>query len=64
MRRTTNGIGWEIQEHSLPDGWVAISKAYNTFHEARAEMLRMPGEVENRRVYEALSNTQTLAQSA
>jgi hypothetical protein len=61
MSRTTNGIGWEIQEHSLPDGWVAISKAYKTLHEARAEMLRMPdGEL---RVYESLSNTQTLAQS-
>lgn len=50
--RTTNSAGWEVQSHSMPDGWVAISKAYNTFHEAREEMLRMPGG--ELRVYEAL----------
>jgi hypothetical protein len=53
--RTLNGIGYEIQEHAMPAGWVAVSKAYKTMSAARAEMLRMPDAPVERRVYERLA---------
>lgn len=55
QRRATNGRGWEVQQHSVPAGWVAVSEARSTFNEARADMLRMePVDGVELRVYEAL----------
>jgi len=51
---TVNGTGWEVQQHTMPAGWSAISAAHKTFNEARAEMLRMPSDGSELRVYEAL----------
>lgn len=50
----TNGIGWQVEELHAPQGWCAVSAAFKTMQDARAEMLRMPADGVERRVYEAL----------
>jgi len=54
--RTVNGIGWHVEEFSLPGGWKAITAPYETFQDAVEAMRVMPNVCgAERRVYEALS---------
>lgn len=49
----TNGIGWEVQMFTYPNGWRAVSKPYATIALAKAALAAsdLQGEL---RVYEAL----------
>jgi len=50
-----NGIGHEVQAHHLPHGWTAISEIHATHDEADAHLAGMSDDLEELRVYEALT---------
>jgi hypothetical protein len=55
MSRTTNGIGWVVQEFALPGGWRAIGRVYLSRDDAMSALHSMTDGNAQRRIYEALS---------